>query len=187
MGDPWAKRLAGWIAWNHEELERSLLAVAPELFAVRPARTAPSIAFQGWHVARWVDLHVAAVSSWLDPDHPEPQVWEAGRYVERWGLTDVDLGGYGGTGEGLGDDASAALPLPGPDEVIGYAVAAFRAFDAVLGRLTEEDLGRTVVDMYGDETDIAEVLLNHLSHADRHLGMIEALRGVVGERGTATV
>ena len=48
-------------------------------------------------------------------------------------------------------------------------------------------LERRVVDLYGDTETIGDVILNHLSHADRHLGMIEALRGVLGERGTATV
>ena len=31
------------------------------------------------------------------------------------------------------------------------------------------------------------MLLNHLSHAYRHLGMIEALRGVFGAQGSATL
>jgi hypothetical protein len=58
----------------------------------------------------------------------------------------------------------------------------------VLARIDDDAiLERTVVDLYGDDTTIGDVILNHLSHADRHLGMIEALRGVLGERGTATV
>ena len=29
--------------------------------------------------------------------------------------------------------------------------------------------------------------MSHLTHANRHLGMIEALKGVLGVRGTATL
>ena len=56
----------------------------------------------------------------------------------------------------------------------------------MLARVEDRHLEQTLVDPYGDETEVAEMLLNHLSHADRHLGMIEALRGVLGEQGTAT-
>ena len=38
----------------------------------------------------------------------------------------------------------------------------------------------------GDTRDIGGLLLNHFAHDNRHLGMIEALRGVQGLSGTAT-
>ena len=89
---------------------------------------------------------------------------------------------------GLDDSASAALPLPDVDQVLDYVSGTFRALEAVLARIDDDAiLERPVVDLYGDESTIGDVILNHLSHADRHLGMIEALRGVLGERGTATV
>jgi hypothetical protein len=45
---------------------------------------------------------------------------------------------------------------------------------------------RRVVDLHGDEEPLSEVILGLLSHTARHLGMIEGLRGVAGDRGTAT-
>jgi hypothetical protein len=67
-------------------------------------------------------------------------------------------------------------------------MASSRSLEHVLGTIEDDPvLERIVVDLYGDETEIGEAILNHLSHADRHLGMIEAVRGVVGERGTATI
>jgi hypothetical protein len=184
----WADRLAGWIEWNHQEVEESVRSVAPTAVHVRPAASAPSVAFHAWHIGRWVDRHVAAISGWLDPASPEPEVWVARDLPKRWGLESVELGDFGGTGAGLDDSASAALPLPEVDAVLDYVSGTFRSLEAVLARIDDDAiLERTVIDLYGDETTIGEVILNHLSHADRHLGMIEALRGVLGERGTATI
>ncbi|MCI0584313.1 MAG: DinB family protein [Chloroflexi bacterium] len=184
----WSDRLAGWIAWNHEEMERSIRAVAPEAIHVRPSRTAPSIGFHAWHMGRWVDRNNVALASWLDPERPESEIWIARDVAARWGLAGVRLGDFGGTGAGLDDDESAALPLPPVGDLLEYVLATYRAFEATLARLDDDAiLDRTVVDLYGDENQISEVLLNHLSHADRHLGMIEAIRGVLGERGTATI
>jgi hypothetical protein len=184
----WADRLAGWIAWNHEEIERSIRGAAPDAIHVRVSNTAPSIGFHAWHMGRWVDRNNVAISGWLDPDRPETELWIAHGIADRWGLASVRLGDFGGTGAGLDDDESAALALPPIDDLLEYIVDTFRAFEATLARIDDDAiLERTVVDLYGDENTISEVLLNHLSHADRHLGMVEALRGVLGEHGTATI
>lgn len=182
----WAERLRGWIDWTHQEVEASVRRVDPDLFRVQPAPSAPSVAFHAWHIGRWVDRHIVSLSAFLHPAAPEPEVWTARDLASAWGLTGTNLGGFGGTGEGLDDEALAALALPGPEEILDYVNATFRTFDALLERVAEGDLERTLADPYGDETSVAEMLLGHLSHADRHLGMIEAVRGVLGERGTAT-
>ena len=184
----WADRLAAWIAWNHEELAASVRRVAPDLVKIRPTPTAPSVAFHAWHIGRWVDRNATTISGWLDPSSPQPEAWIAQGLVDRWGLAGHDLGAYGGTGAGLDDEASAALALPDVELILDYVAAAAGGLEAVLARIDDDAiLERSVVDPYGDENPIGEVILNHLSHADRHLGMIEALRGVLGERGTATI
>jgi hypothetical protein len=182
----WAERLRGWIDWTHQEVEASVRRVDPDLFRMQLAPSAPSVAFHAWHIGRWVDRHIVSLSAFLDPAAPEPEVWTARELTTAWGLLGTNLGGFGGTGEGLDDDALAALALPDVEEVLDYVTATFRSFDALLGRVDAGDLERTLTDPYGDETAMAEMLLGHLSHADRHLGMIEAVRGVLGERGTAT-
>jgi DinB family protein len=184
----WASRLEGWIAWNHEEMERSIRAVSPHAIHARPSRTAPSIGFHAWHMGRWVDRHVASFPGWLDGREPTTEIWLERRLADRWGMSGLRLGDFGGTGAGLDDDESAALPLPHVDELLDYVLATHRAFEATLAEITDDAvLERTVVDLYGNDSAIADVLLNHMSHADRHLGMIEAIRGVLGERGTATI
>ena len=42
-------------------------------------------------------------------------------------------------------------------------------------------------DLYEQKTSIGTVVMSHLTHANRHLGMIEALKGMLGVRGTATL
>lgn len=183
----WAERLEGWIAWNHEEVEASFRAVDPDLIHVRPSAKAPSVAFHAWHIGRWVDTNATALIVWLDPAVAKTDVWVGRGFAERWGMADLDLGGYGGTGAGLDDDASAALPLPDSAGILAYLLATFRTYEGALARIADDSvLEREVIDPYDDPSTIGEVILNHLSHADRHLGMIEALRGVLGERGTAT-
>ena len=48
-------------------------------------------------------------------------------------------------------------------------------------------LDLVVVDLYGERSTIADAIADATSHSDRHLGMIEALRGVLGDRGTVTI
>ena len=184
----WADRLAGWIAWNHEEVTESIRRVDPEAARLRPSTSAPSVAFHAWHIGRWVDRQAGALSGWLGSTEPPAEIWETQRLAERWGLARLDLGQFGGTGAGVDDDASAALPLPAIAVISDYLAATFQSLESVLARIDDDRvLERRVVDLYGDTETIGDVILNHLSHADRHLGMIEALRGVLGERGTATV
>jgi hypothetical protein len=116
-----------------------------------------------------------------------PDIWTTDDVARRWTLAEVDLGGYGGAGVGLDDAASAAVHLPDAPDVMAYVTVAFRGLEGVVASFDDEALGRAVTDVYGDESTIADAILGHHSHADRHLGMIEALRGVLGERGTATV
>lgn len=44
-----------------------------------------------------------------------------------------------------------------------------------------------IVDLYDERSTIADAIADATSHSDRHLGMIEALRGVLGNHGTVTV
>jgi hypothetical protein len=129
--------------------------------------------------------------AWLGevaPVGPEAEIWFGDDVVGRWGLAGIETGDYGGTGAGLDDEASAALPLPAAPELLEYMEAAFEAFEArVRGIVDDDALDIAIVDLYGDESTIADAIADARSHADRHLGMIEALRGVLGDHGTVTV
>ena len=82
---------------------------------------------------------------------------------------------------------ACALPLPVKDELLGYGQGVFSAADQVVASLEARQLqaARQSIWVEREET-VGWDILFHLSHASRHLGMMEALRGVQGLRGTAT-
>lgn len=186
----WTAYLAEWLAWSQRNVLDALALVDDERARTRPGATAPSIAFHAWHLARWADRHAVAVPRWLaghaDEPPPADEIWVREGLGTAWGFDLKGLGDYQ-IGAGLDDAASAALPLPALPELRPYVEAAFAAREAAVGTIAPTRLALPVTDLYGDRTTVAEVVGGVISHTDRHLGMIEALRGVLGERGTATV
>jgi len=88
---------------------------------------------------------------------------------------------------GLDDDASAALPLPAKDTVVSYAHEAFDAAEHLLRDIDDDELFLPSGDFYDEgEWVVLDHFGWHVTHASRHLGMIEALKGVLGVEGTAT-
>jgi len=155
-----------------------------------PGPFAPSIAFHVWHTARWADLLQAKLREMTDALRerlgPGGEIWEAERLADQWGLDAGSLGGNA-TGMGMDDDASAALPLPPAERLLDYGRRAFAAMDEAVAVVGDEDLSESCTDQYGQRTSVGSAVISHVSHVNRHLGMIEALRGVLGVRGTATV
>jgi DinB superfamily len=150
---------------------------------------APAIRFHLWHLARWADKVQASLPT-LTPElgrrlASAEEIWAAHALATRWGLTPGRLGASD-TGMGLDDEASAALPLPGRDELLAYARRVFATTDQRLTAIEAADLVAPCTDLYGNTNMVGDVLLSHLGHVNRHLGMIEALRGVQGMSGTAT-
>ena len=184
----WTTFLGEWLAWSQGHVVSTVEATRPDLLRTRPALTAPSIAFHAWHLARWADRHQAQLPIWLArATTPRPEIWVRDAVATRWGFDAVAMGEYG-IGAGLDDEASAALPLPDIGELMAYARPSFAAFvDVVLAIESDSILTRTVTDLYGDRSTIGDVIAGVISHTDRHLGMMEAIRGVLGQEGTATV
>jgi hypothetical protein len=187
----WVEFSAGWLDWSQQNLLAAVRATDPSVLRSRPAPTAPSIAFHAWHMARWADKNQSAMPAWLagrPDDEFAPEIWFKDDVIGRWGLRDIEAGDFGGTGAGLDDDASAALPLPEASELIAYVEAAFAAFLARVEAIDDDALlDLEITDLYGDESTIGDAIASATSHTDRHLGMIEALRGVLGDHGTVTI
>ena len=148
----------------------------------RPSPAAPPIAFHLWHLARHADQLQATVS-----DHRR-QLWDRERLAEQWGYTRSELGS-GETGTGMEDDAFGRLAFPGMGPLMDYVQRSFRSASMAVESLDNEALD-TVPDTSGDgpgaERTLALLITHALTHDNRHLGMIEALLGVKGLRGTAT-
>jgi len=134
-----------------------------EQLSWRPGSHAPSIGFHVWHLARWADHDLSAITG-------RPQLWRSQGLAAAWGFPAAL--GEDDTGTEIGDDASELLVLPGKAVLTGYARSAFGAVDQMLDGLKTEDL------LQLSQLDLA--------HENRHLGMIEALRGFLDLRGTAT-
>ena len=77
--------------------------------------------------------------------------------------------------------------LPSNDQVTSYARDAFAASEEEVGAIHEEEFGSRPSDFFDEGGDVIDHFGSHLTHASRHLGMIEALKGVLGVEGTATV
>jgi uncharacterized damage-inducible protein DinB len=179
---------------RQQKTHRRLVEIVHDLseaqFSWRQGPHAPSIAFHLWHMARWADRLQATLPAMLVAPVRRPdtayEIWEIDRMAQRWEWQSTALG-YGQTGMELSDEMADALTLPGKSILLEYARAAFAAADRAVDLLEDDQLEQRGVDVYGQENSVGYVLLVHLSHASRHLGMIECLRGIQGLHGTATV
>lgn len=181
-----AESPAATVALNYRRTHERALKLAEDLrqeqLVWRPGPKAPSIGFHLWHMARWAD-HLQAFLN-----NASQQIWEAQGLAQRWGFTQRALG-HMDTGMGMDDDASASLPLPGKDALLDYARRAFAAADAAVEQVGVRRFDAPREDprtSWADAPTIGAVIIGNLAHDNRHLGMIEALRGVQGLRGTAT-
>jgi len=182
--------IADWLAEayrrNHENALSAVGGLDEEAFRWRPSRST-SIAFNLWHVARWADRMQAQLSGPAperEPRSPRPaEIWEAEGLAHAWGFP-AELGGHG-TGMEMDEEAAARLPFPARDGLIEYARRAFRAFDDALEAIGDDALFRPAA--AAQHLTVGQWLLSQFRHEARHLGMIEALKGARGLRGTVTV
>jgi hypothetical protein len=181
------------IAGRMREMHALVLAVTADLtedqLTWQAGSQAPSIRFHLWHLARWADLvqaNLPAMSPALAAEIGGGQeIWEREGLAAAWGLAATDLS-FRATGMGLADDAAAHLPLPAQADLLDYATRAFAAVDRAVDAVDDELFLVAGRDLLDREASVGTAILNHLLHVSRHLGMIEALRGVQGLRGTAT-
>lgn len=181
--------LVGRVSFIHGAFFESVDDLDEVRFRSSPGVTAPSIAFHLWHTARWADAfqeRFASFAPQLGRFEGHEQIWDARGLALAWGL-EGSLGKEA-TGMGLDDDVSSALPLPAKAEVVAYARDAFAAAEDVYLGIDDAELMQPTTDFY-DEGGwlVLDHFGWHLTHAARHLGMVEAMKGVLGIEGTATV
>ena len=175
--------LAGRMAITHRQLVEAAEKVSDEDLLWRPAPTSPPIAFHLWHAGRWADRWAEAIGA--ASGGKAPQRWVREDMGARWGFPDKL--GAGDTGMELPDDEAAALPYPGHGALATYLRGAFNDLEQAVGALDDETILRDADNLLGETAPLEDSLIRHLSHVSRHLGMIEALRGLRGQHGTATV
>jgi hypothetical protein len=147
-----------------------------------------SVAWQVWHIARWDDRYAEI----LVEKTPElagrfgapAQVWAAESLATQWGLP-IGRMGRRDTGTEMDDQSADALRLPDKALVIDYARRVFARLQSVLNALPESRIFTPIPGDPDNDTYAHNTML-YLDHVQRHLGMIEALRGLQGTAGTAT-
>lgn len=191
-----AAEIAAIYALNHRNALDAVDELTEDQMRWRPPRS-NSIAFNLWHLARWAD-HMQSVLPAITPTMrerlaPSTEVWHREQIALKWGLPAARLG-QGATGMGMDEDDSAKLKLPEKRELVAYAKRVFAAADAAVGAVGDDDLARPAEFdparvPWASPTDyrnVANWLVAAIRHESRHLGMIEALKGAAGLRGTAT-
>lgn len=181
--------VAGRIRWTHAALLQSVADLDDVQLTWSPAATAPPVWFHAWHIARWADrtraAHLPPPSAATGGHVATEEIWAAQQIAARWSMDAAALGNEE-TGMGLDDGLAAILPYPGRAALLMYVEPALAAADIAVGTFSDGDAGLPARGEYSRPRAVAEVLLSHLGHASRHLGMVEALVGVQGLRGTAT-
>jgi hypothetical protein len=167
----------------HERLLTAADAMPPEQFTWGAGPSLHSVAWQLWHAARWDDVFAAYFHKALGQD-PRVQVWEREALADRWSMASGSMGRRD-TGTEMADEAAEAMRFPDQKEVVGYARLAFAFAEEAITLVSDDQLlAAAKVDPDGD-TKLDNVLI-YLEHLSRHLGIIEAIRGLQYSVGSST-
>jgi len=172
----------------HERVTESAERTVDGQFAKSMGTRVHSVAWQVWHIARWDDRYaeilVEKTPELASRFGPSEQIWAAESLAKQWGLP-IGHMGRRDTGTEMDDEAADALPLPDRALVVDYARRVFARLQAALSALPVASMFTVMADDPDGDTYAHNIML-YLDHVQRHLGMIEALRGLQGTIGTAT-
>ena len=173
---------------NHKLILKLIEYMSDEQLLWKPDGYNNSIVFNLWHIARWSDNLVAEILKEfpeLDLDLGDAtEIWEQESLAEKWGLPPILYPG----GTGLSDEDVQGLIFPAKDEMIAYLrktflrteefIEKFEARYPSSERIEDEKLHKTL-------SDIRWHFYYYLMHHCRHLGMMEALKGLLTGKGSA--
>ena len=195
------------IIWVHEMLLSVTQNLDETQFSFQPQNmTAPSIAWHLWHIARWADRLQAGFSDRLgELDRSGVMAnerWACENLALEWQLDPSILGVFE-VGAEMEVESIALISRMGKGRVLPYAQSVFSDFDLIVKQINDDEIiltMKTTVNfnyqagvpgsltvLPAADTHIIDELFFHEGHASRHLGMIEALRGLMLANGTATV
>ena len=111
-------------------------------------------------------------------------MWIKEKIAALWGFSILDLG-FANTGMGIDEDTSGSLPLPSKEVLVEYVRRAFAEADnaavtAAQGQIRGLKMNPSAAGYFGKETPAVDVILKMAGHDNRHLGMIQMLRGLQG-------
>ena len=179
---------------THERILVYLLRLPEAQLIWRPPGGTLSIAWHGWHVARWADNLQASIPG-MTPEltrilRPGVEIWETEGLAARWGWDGTKLG-WGETGMDMADADAQQLLFPAKDELLDYVARALAQADHNVGAIDREQLEsieqwQPKTDGVWGEATVGDAVMEHITHECRHLGMMEALLGLQGQPGSAT-
>jgi DinB superfamily len=131
------------------------------------------IAFHAWHFVRTEDNIINFVCQ-----NRKPPVWIRQSLFEKWGLPRV------AQGTGMARSEAIALRLPGLSAFLQYARDVWTDIEPYLANISEEELQvRVLVQGEGEQTKLRQIMQTVMTHGNRHLGQIMALRSLQGLQG----
>ncbi len=141
-------------------------------------------------MARWADLAqtmLAPVAAG-DPDlsHRGDEMWDSLGNGAEWDFSNTSLGNQWRTGTTVPHPDAVSMPLPETAKVVGYARATFEVLERRFSEIDATKYRERFVDWHDVESTTGDAMIGYIAHANRHLGMIEAIRGVLGLDGSAT-
>jgi hypothetical protein len=167
----------------HTRLLTAAEGLPPEQFASSAGPSLHSVAWQLWHAARWDDIFASYLHRAFGRD-PRAQVWDRESLADRWSLAAGSLGRRD-TGTEMSDEMAEAMQLPDQKEVVGYAKLAFAYAEEAITLATDDQLLARANDDPDADTKLDNALI-YVEHLSRHLGMIEAIRGLQASAGSST-
>lgn len=208
MNNQIASEIVGswFMPWTHQAMIEYTEDLTEEQFSQQPSATAPPIAWHLFHIARWADRLQASFPNRPPNGNHQPdlpgQIWLIEDLATQWDHLPASLG-WLDTGSGMPVDQAVALAGVGQPRLLDYARRSFAAADQAVAVLSDDALlearhsiiPELQIDSNGEikttgprEVTILFDLMFHTSHASRHIGMIEALRGAMFSiPGTATI
>jgi hypothetical protein len=199
MSDIVKDALGNRIQWTHAKIISLGEALTEAQFAKQPGPTSPPIGWHVWHASRWADRFQASFQ--IDSLEGAYQVslaaeiWKKENLAQKWGLR-IERFGLLETGATMSVTAAVSIASVGKSALLGYARHVFDAAEQAISSLDDKMLTESRFSILprleinpeekpkfsGDRnTTVFDELLFHATHAGRHLGMMEALRGALFE------
>lgn len=194
MTDLFARIVVERINRTHDTILKVCDPLSEEDIRRRPSAAAPPIGWHLWHITRWTDHFQASFPG-------QVQIWESDHYAAQW-MADTTLLGPMQAGMGMPIlVATEFVEKVGKVRLLDYARLSFNACREVVRGLDMTQLQSprqsfaayvvregNIIEAPGADTTLLGDCDAHIAHANRHLGMIEALIGAVLERkGSATI
>ncbi|MEO6651895.1 MAG: DinB family protein [Ilumatobacteraceae bacterium] len=140
-----------------------------EQLVERPGDGANTVGWLLWHLARVQDDHVAEILG-------EEQIWVSGDWPARFGLAPDPSN----TGYGHSEDEVMSVRPTETDAITGYLDAVQQRTEAMLRRLTPEELDRVVDDDWDPPVTLGVRLISIADDSLQHVGQAAFIRRLVG-------